>query len=264
MLLAVCAAAEGDPQPLGAPEGYHLVWADEFDGDSLDPANWRFETHEPGWVNAELQAYGVYNDCVQVKDGELVIQPIREEDSQGRASYRSGRVNTWGRCEVQYGWIEARLRVPQGQGFLPAFWMMPVNEYLYGQWPKCGEIDIMEVLGHATATNYGTLHFGEPHAQRQGTYTLESGDFATEYHVYALEWTPGEISWYVDGNKYYSTSDWYSATGSTERAYPAPFNQPFYVILNIAVECMFHTRSGADFIALMNVLLFIEAGRVEN
>ena len=236
-LLLGCAWAEGEPSAeIQAPEGYHLVWADEFDGEKLDPKDWYYETHEPGWVNSELQRYVATEEVAYLRDGELVIQPVKDVDSAGKTVYRSGRVNTFLRHEIQYGRIEARLRVPEGKGFLPAFWMMPKNEGLYGSWPKCGEIDIMEVLGDNLNTLYGTLHFGEPHMQRQGTYTLQEGDFAHDYHVFAIEWEPGEIRWYVDGEMYYATSDWFTASaGQAEKPYPAPFNQPFYVILNVAV-----------------------------
>jgi hypothetical protein len=114
--------------------------------------------------------------------------------------------------------------------------MMPQDEQFYGQWPKCGEIDIAEVLGNQTNINYGTIHYGEPHNQNQGTYTLQSGDFASEYHTYAIEWEPGLIKWFVDGEQYYETNDWFTAVdGEEEKPYPAPFNQPFHVILNVAV-----------------------------
>ena len=235
LLLALSCAAALAEETMPMPEGYHLVWADEFDGDSLNLDDWKYETHEPGWVNHEWQRYVATDEVAYVKDGELVIQPVKDTDSSGKTVYRSGRVNTWGKHNVKYGCIEARLRVPEGQGFLPAFWMMPYNEGLYGSWPKCGEIDIMEVLGHDTGKLYGTLHFGDPHMQRQGTWQLPEGDFASEYHVFAIEWDPGEIRWYVDDNQYFATSDWYSASNGQERAYPAPFNQPFYVILNVAV-----------------------------
>ncbi len=219
-----------------APEGYHLVWNDEFDGDKLSDADWNYETHEVGWVNHELQEYVASDQYAYVKDGELVIQPTKEVDESGKAHYTSGRVNTQNKHDIKYGWIEARLKVPEGKGFLPAFWMMPQDESYYGQWPKCGEIDIMEVLGNSTTMNYGTLHYGEPHKQNQGSYTLSSGTFADDYHVFALEWQPGVMRWYVDGQMYFETNDWFTAVeGEEEKAYPAPFNQPFHVILNVAV-----------------------------
>lgn len=218
------------------PEGYHLVWEDDFDGDTLDENSWNYEYHQPGWVNNELQEYVKSSENAYVKDGELIIQPIKILDEKGGASYTSGRVNTHNKHGFQYGWFEARIKVPKGQGFLPAFWMMPEDEDFYGQWPKCGEIDIMEVLGNQTDCQYGTLHYGEPHTQQQGTYTLEDGDLAEEYHVYACEWEPGEIKFYLDNELYFSVNDWFTRKeGFDEEPYPAPFNQPFYIILNVAV-----------------------------
>ena len=217
-----------------APEGYHLVWNDEFDGDELSEEDWNYEVHEAGWVNHELQEYIASTDYAYVKDGELVIQPVKTEEG-GKVSYASGRVNTQNKHDYKYGRFEARIKVPEGKGFLPAFWMMPKDEDFYGQWPKCGEIDIMEVLGNSTGINYGTLHYGEPHEQQQGMYSLD-GDFSKEYHVFAVEWDPGEIRWYVDGNQYFQTSSWFTKVdGEDEKPYPAPFNQPFHVILNVAV-----------------------------
>ena len=230
------AATEAADGEMEIPAGYHLVWNDEFDGTELNEADWNYEEHEVGWVNHELQEYIPSSDYAFVKDGELVIQPVKTEDDKGNVSYASGRVNTQNKHDYKYGRFEARIKVPEGKGFLPAFWMMPQDESFYGQWPKCGEIDIMEVLGNNTTMNYGTVHYGEPHEQKQGSYTLTDGDFSKEYHVYAVEWEPGEIRWYVDGNQYYQTSDWFTAVeGEEEKPYPAPFNQPFHVILNVAV-----------------------------
>ncbi len=210
---------------------YHLIWEDNFDGDSLSDADWNYEAHEVGWVNHELQEYIPSVEYAFVKDGMLVIQPVKDGDN-----YYSGRVNTQGKHFLQYGRIEASIKVPEGQGFLPAFWMMPEDENYYGQWPKCGEIDIMEVLGNDTKHQYGTLHFGEPHTQRQGDIILLDGDFSKEFHEFAIEWEPGEIRWYLDGALYFETSDWFTKVdGEEEKAYPAPFNQPFHVILNVAV-----------------------------
>lgn len=213
-----------------------LVWYDDFNGDKLDMKSWNFEFHEPGWVNNELQSYDDSAENTYIKDGCLVIQPLKKNNPDGTVSYTSGRVNTQGKHAFTYGRFEARLKVPAGQGYLPAFWMMPDDESFYGQWPKCGEIDIMEVLGHETNTLYGTLHFGEPHSQEQGTLTLDKGNFADEFHVFAVEWEPGEMRLYCDGVKYKTINDWYTKRpGFGEVTYPAPFDQPFYVILNVAV-----------------------------
>lgn len=213
-----------------------LVWKEDFNGKTVNKKDWNFETHEPGWVNNELQSYGTSKENTYVKDGFLVIQPVKQVKKDGSVSYTSGRINTRGKHAFTYGRIEARLKVPEGKGFLPAFWMMPDDESFYGQWPKCGEIDIMEVLGNQTDTLYGTLHFGEPHNQAQGTYKLTDGNFADSFHDFAVEWEPGEIRFYCDGVKYSTVNDWFTCRpGFEEVTYPAPFDQPFYIILNVAV-----------------------------
>lgn len=218
-------------------QGYKLKWKDDFNGDSLNKADWNVETHEPGWVNSEWQAYVDSADNIQVKDGKLLLKPVKTVDKDGNASYTSGRINTQGRHDFKYGYFECRAKVPTGKGYLPAFWMMPTDENLYGQWPKCGEIDIMEVMGQETNKAYGTIHYGEPHAQSQGTYSVSAADnFADNYHTYAVYWEPGKITWYIDGIKYHEESDWFSAKENQGTvAYPAPFDQPFYMILNLAV-----------------------------
>ncbi|MBO4546682.1 MAG: family 16 glycosylhydrolase [Treponema sp.] len=211
-----------------------LVWEENFDGDSLNMDNWKFETHEPGWVNAELQAYVTSPENTYVKDGCLVIQALKNKKTN---EYTSGRINTFGKHVFKYGRFEARIKVPSGKGFLPAFWMMPSSEGYYGPWPRCGEIDIMEVLGDETNRAFGTIHYGEPHTQQQGKYTLTEGDFSKEFHVYAVEWDPGEFRWYVDGKLYYKTNEWFTRprANGDGRPYPAPFNKHFYIILNLAV-----------------------------
>ena len=217
-------------------EGYTLKWKDEFDGEELNRNDWNVETHEPGWVNKEWQAYVDNTENIYVKDGKLVIKPVEKDGENGEKSYTSGRVNTQGKHDFTYGLFETRVKVPTGKGYLPAFWMMPANENLYGQWPRCGEIDIMEVMGQETNKAYGTIHYGNPHGQKQGTYTLGGSDFASEYHTFTVEWEPGKIVWYVDGMKYHEAKDWYSTTeGQGTVAYPAPFDQPFYMILNLAI-----------------------------
>lgn len=218
-------------------EGYQLKWQDNFDGDTLNRADWNVELHKKGWVNEEWQAYVDSDKNIQVKDGKLLIKPVETVNEDGTKSYTSGRINTQGKHDFKYGYFECRAKVPTGKGYLPAFWMMPTDENLYGQWPKCGEIDIMEVMGQETNKAYGTIHYGEPHDQSQGTYTVDAKDnFADQYHTYACDWEPGKITWYIDGVKYHEESDWFSAkSGQEEVTYPAPFDQPFYMILNLAV-----------------------------
>ncbi len=233
-ITAVCSLTIKDPA-IPQTDAYSLVWQDEFNGTELNSADWNYELHEPGWVNNELQKYTDSTDNIFVQDGNLVIKAKKTEDENG-TSYTSGRINTQGKHDFKYGRFEIRAKVTGGQGFLPAFWMMPTDESLYGQWPKCGEIDIMEVLGNQTDKVYGTLHFGEPHTQRQGSNTLSGGTYSDGYHTYACEWEPGEIRFYVDDKLYYTANDWFTKkSGYGEVTYPAPFDQPFYMILNLAV-----------------------------
>ena len=136
-----------------------------------------------------------------------------------------------------YGRIEVSAKTPTGYGLWPAIWMMPKDEDVYGQWPKCGEIDIMEVLCDNVTKAYGTIHYGEPHAEEQGEYTLSGKDtFANSFHTYAVEWTPGQIEWFIDGESYLVVNDWFTAVeGEDDKPYPAPFNQEFCIQINLAV-----------------------------
>ena len=217
-------------------EGYKLLWHDEFDGTELNEENWNMEPHQPGWTNQELQEYTTSKDNIYVSKGNLVLKALKQE-SNGRKKYTSGKVNSKNKQPFLYGKVVARAKVPVGQGLWPAIWMMPQDESYYGQWPKCGEIDIMEVLGSATDTAYGTLHYGEPHGEQQATVVLKDGNtFASDFHEYSIEWEPGEIRWYIDDELYLTVNDWFTAVeGEAEKPYPAPFDQPFFVQMNLAV-----------------------------
>ena len=217
-------------------DGYTLLWHDEFDGNSLDMNIWNYEPHQPGWTNNELQEYTTSEKNVFVDNGQLVIKAVKTTDAGGKDYYTSGKVTTQNRKDFTYGKVVARAKVSEGKGLWPAIWMMPQDEEKYGQWPKCGEIDILEVLGNQTDTAYGTIHYGEPHAQQQGTYVLTNGTFASDFHEFSVEWEPGEMRFYIDGNLYKTVNDWFTAvSGEDEKPYPAPFNQPFFVQLNLAV-----------------------------
>ncbi len=226
------------PQQTAAPElpGYQLLWNDEFDGENLNTDIWNYEPHEPGWTNNELQEYTTSTDNVFVKDGNLILKAIKTTDAAGKDYYTSGKITTQNKQDFMYGKVVVSAKVPRGQGLWPAIWMMPKVQEFYGEWPKCGEIDILEVLGNQVDTAYGTLHYGEPHAQQQGTYVLEGTTFADGFHEFSVEWEPGEFRWYIDGNLYKTVNDWFTAVnGEEEKPYPAPFNQPFFVQLNLAV-----------------------------
>ncbi|MDD7178502.1 MAG: carbohydrate binding domain-containing protein, partial [Lachnospiraceae bacterium] len=175
-------------------------------------------------------------------DIELSDFVFSEIDDKGnpvattKYEYTSGRINTQNKKTFTYGLFECKAKVPTGKGYLPAFWLMANDENVYGQWPRCGEIDCMEVMGQEPNKLYGTIHYGNPHGESQGTKTLESGSFADDYHLFQCEWLPGRINWYVDGVLYHTENDWHSTTeGKGTLSYPAPFDQPFYIILNLAI-----------------------------
>ena len=222
-----------------AASEYSLVWSDDFSGKALDTSKWNYELHEPGWVNNELQQYTDSSDNINVKDGKLVLQPVKIVDAAtGNTTYTSGRINTRRKADFKYGKIEVKAKLPKGQGIWPAIWMMPTKEELYGGWPKCGELDIMELLGNDPAKVYQTLHYSRTgiDVQSQGSKTLSSGDFSDAYHVFSMEWEPGKISFYVDDKLTKTETKWYTSTdGVGVVTYPAPFDQEFYVILNVAV-----------------------------
>ncbi len=228
-----CANISAQNQTLSY-EGYSLKWQDDFEGTELNRKDWNVELHQRGWVNNEMQEYVDSPENIQVKDGKLILRPVTKNAKKNL--YTSGRVNTQGKHDFKYGIFECRAKFPAGKGFLPAFWMMPTDESFYGQWPRCGEIDIAEVLGHDTSTVFGTIHYGNPHNESQGKATLGKNAFSDDFHIFACEWEPGKISWYVDGKLLHSENDWFTKSdGQKAREYPAPFNQPFYIILNLAV-----------------------------
>ncbi|MBQ9870401.1 MAG: family 16 glycosylhydrolase [Eubacterium sp.] len=159
-------------------------------------------------------------------------------DTKEAYDFTSGRISTQNLHDFTYGRFEARLRVPTGQGYLPAFRLMATDESNYGSWPICGEIDIMEVLGQDATTSCHTIHYGDPdHAEDQGTLKLEEGTFAdADMHTFRVDWEPGSIVWYVDGQKVYEAHSWASGLDDESTfAYPAPFDQNFYILLNLAV-----------------------------
>ena len=148
-------------------------------------------------------------------------------------SYTSARIKSNGRFSTQYGRVEARMKLPRGQGLWPAFWMLGENITTVG-WPECGEIDIMEVLGHQSGILYGTLHGAGNggHYGKGSSFTLPGGaSFSDAYHVFAIEWQPGRLDWWVDDTKYYSVKTADLAPGDRW----APDTGPFFIILNLAV-----------------------------
>lgn len=230
-------------------EGYTLVWNDEFDGTELDMSKWSFQigTKDPNggpdnWGNEELEYYTDKNH--EVKDGKLVIT-AKKEEMEGMP-YTSTRIRTItddGETlyAPRYGRVEARMKLPAEDGLWPAFWMLPEDTTIYGTWAASGEIDIMEARGREPGKVDGTLHFGSqwPNNSSAGkNYYFDTDETdISGYHLYSLEWEPGKITWLVDDVPYGSISNFYSkgADNAANYAYGAPFDVPFYIILNLAV-----------------------------
>ncbi|NIG54969.1 family 16 glycosylhydrolase [Chitinophaga sp. Cy-1792] len=197
---------------------YNLIWSDEFDGSSVNTNNWSFETG-PG-VNNEKEYYQASN--ATVSGGNLVI--TAKKQTVNGWPYTSARMNTAGHFTTKYGRIEARIKLPSGQGLWPAFWMLGNNIGSVG-WPACGEIDIMERV-NTSNTIYGTIHWNNNgHVSYGGTTTTDPEN----YHVYAVEWDANGIRWFVDGTQYVAanTQNNINNTGA--------FQNPFFIILNLAV-----------------------------
>jgi beta-glucanase (GH16 family) len=226
-LLCACLASAADPP------GWELVWSDEFDGPTLDLSKWEFEVNARGGGNNELQYYVTNN--VRLRDGLLIIEAHKERYSgrEGTRDYTSSRIRTKRKGDWLYGRFDIRARSPRGKGIWPAIWMMPTDEK-YGGWPHSGEIDIMELLGQEPAKVHGTLHYSRPggrHSYTGTNTTLATGTFADDFHVFRLDWETNLVRWYVDDRLYQTQTNWQSRNPP----YPAPFDQRFHLILNVAV-----------------------------
>jgi len=215
--------------------GWKLVWQDEFEGSTIDKNKWEHEVNAWGGGNNELQYYTDRGENSYVENGLLVIRALKESYSgpEGNREYTSARMRTLNKGDWKYGRFEIKAQLPFGQGIWPAIWMLP-SDWVYGGWAASGEIDIMELLGHETARVYGTLHYGGewPNNVHTGTsFFLPERDFASDFHLFAVEWDTTEFRWYVDSVHYQTQNAWHSANGT----YPAPFDQRFHIILNLAV-----------------------------
>lgn len=231
--------------PKAEREGWKLVWSDEFNGKTLDRTKWDFQTGTgsqyglSGWGNEEAQYYT--EDNISFEKGNLVIEARKEE--KGGKPYTSSRIRTSTDNEAlfatTYGRIEARMLLPEGDGIWPAFWMLPATDK-YGVWASSGEIDIMEGKGRLANRSYGNLHFGQPWPGNKytgGMHKFDDETFGEDYHVYALEWEPGVLRWYVDDDMFYETSNWFAMALDADEPYPypAPFDADFYILLNLAI-----------------------------
>jgi beta-glucanase (GH16 family) len=237
VLLTVCHLAPASAQAPASRPGWTLTWSDEFnqpDGSPPDPAKWKVEINGEGGGNKELEYYTARPQNLRVKNGNLEMIAVKETytgaDGVTR-NYTSARLNTQGKFDQKYGRFEARIKIPYGQGVWPAFWMLGNDSDKVG-WPTCGEIDIMENIGREPAIGHGTIH-GPGYSGGKGIgapYALASGRFADDYHVFAAEWEPDQIRFYVDDHLF--------ATRSPADLPPGTkwvYDHPFYVILDFAI-----------------------------
>jgi beta-glucanase (GH16 family) len=213
--------------------GYTLAWSDEFNTGTLDAAAWSSQNGDGcpalcGWGNNELEYYTDRAENLFFQDGKLVIEARKE--NYGGKNYTSSKILTSGKKSFKFGRIDIRAKLPKGKGIWPALWLLPQNN-VYGGWPRSGEIDLMEMIGHEANRVYATLHFGPgPGSTQIGrNYTLPSGIFNDEFHVFSLEWKLDQIKWLVDG-QVYSTVNKADLGANTY-----PFNESFYLIFNMAV-----------------------------
>ncbi len=234
LIISACAPAampETAPMPTNTPEweraGWTLVWQDEFTGPEIDRTKWTFDIGGHGWGNNELQAYTDRPENARIENGTLVIEARQEEFV--RRDYTSARLKTQGLHAWTYGRIEARMKLPYGNGIWPAFWMLGAN-IAETPWPASGEIDIMEYIGREPSKVYGTVHGpGYSGAGGVGHFTtMPDGVLNESFHVFAVEWEPEEIRWYVDDTQFFKL---------TPKSVPGRwvYDHPFFIILNLAV-----------------------------
>ncbi len=270
-------AAKDYADPGKVKEGYELIWADEFDGNygtanvdgetGLNLDNWAYQLGDGstdcgnyGWGNNELQSYTDNEKNIAVNedlngdsngDGLLRITASYEEEgyvyaAESSKKYTSARIRTTTSTDAlfntTYGYIEARISLPATQGAWPAFWMLPQSTDIYGSWPVSGELDIMETCGGfsdgSNNTACGTLHWGTPSHVYKGSGYVELDSDYTYFHTYAVDWQPGQITWYYDGVAINTITNWESAfSGASDSlTFDAPFDQPYYLLLNLAVD----------------------------
>lgn len=221
----------------GSPK-WELTWSDEFngpDGSSPDPSKWVFETGGHGWGNQELEYYTSRKENAHIQSGNLVITAVKEEytGEEGTSrSYTSARLKTQGRFDQKYGRFEARIRIPRGKGLWPSFWMLG-SDIETVKWPNSGEIDVFENVGFEPGKIHGSLHGPRYSGDSPltGAYSLPDGRaFADAFHVFAVEWEPHAIRFYVDGQLYETQTP-----DSINSSKKWVFDHSFYLLLNLAV-----------------------------
>lgn len=229
-------------QTAPATMAYNIVWSDEFNGTSINHSYWGYDIGNgppAGWGNNELEYYTSNTQNAYVSNGLLHIVALKQ--STNGFSYTSARMKSSGLFFKKYGRFEWRAKLPAGQGYWPALWMFP-EDSVYGGWAASGEIDVMECKGNAPTNVLGTIHYGGPYpANTQSfgpSYTFPNGDSVTNFHTYAVQWATNSIAWLVDGQIYETQTNWFSSSTtntSNKNPYPAPFDQTFFIIMNLAV-----------------------------
>ena len=240
MAFSILSCGGAPLQPLAA-KGWTLVWSDEFsgaDGSAPDSSKWTYDLGGKGWGNNELECYTNRLPNAHIQGGNLVIIAQKESVpftcSDGTSNnYTSARLKTQGLFSQAYGRFEARIKIPAGQGMWPAFWMLGNNITTAG-WPGCGEIDIMENIGKEPGTVHGSLHGPSTTAttsDASASFGLPAGqNFSDAFHLYAVEWEPGVVRFYVDSNLYETVNQSQWPAGGTW-----VFDHPFFLLLNVAV-----------------------------
>lgn len=236
--ILICAVSCATTVPQ-TKDGKKLVWSDEFNYTGLpDKTKWNYETGGDGYGNNEKQFYTENRpQNARVENGNLVIE-AHKENWKG-SGYTSARLNTRGKHSWKYGIFEIRAKLPKGRGTWPAIWMMSEN---MKEWPDDGELDIMEHVGFNSGFIHATAHTKKYNhiINTQKTDTLIVSDASEKFHVYKMHWSTEKIEMFVDDKKYYTYID-------TEKTYDAwPFDQPFYMILNLAVGGNWGGQKGID------------------
>lgn len=208
-----------------------LIFEEKFTNVKLDQNVWNYVHAGTGFGNKEWQFYRQDSDNIKIVNNKLVITAKKEHFEH--CNYTSGKIHTKGKFSFMYGRVDVVCKLPKGKGFWPAIWMMPEDSN-YGYWPSCGEIDIMESLGHDPEYIYGTIHYGQPHLYHGAQYRIED---ASKFHKFSLIWEEEKITWLIDDVEIGNTTKWFSNNERHNQrfSYPAPFNQKFYLILNFAV-----------------------------
>ncbi len=215
--------------PLTYP-GYSLVWSDEFSGSALDQTSWNFETGDGcpncGWGNNELQFYTPGNN-LYMQDGKMIIEARFE--SAGGKNYTSTRITTQNKKTFTFGRIDIRAKVPKGKGIWPALWMLGSNISTVS-WPKCGEMDIMELLGQEPNKVYQTVHFGPgPASTQKSRNKISTTAYSEVYHLFSVNWEMDKVQFFVDNELLLEMTK--ADAGGADY----PFNNPFFFIINVAV-----------------------------